>query len=373
MSQDSPAKVLVVEDDPTVLRLTESALSREGYQVLAAATADAGRRGFAELRPDLALLDVELPDGNGVELCGEMRARDDGSMPILFLTAHNEIADRLRGFAAGANDYILKPFSFDELTARVRVHLATKQSGDTLVRENRKLELRERTRRELADMIVHDLKTPLTSIRGTLSIIRECGLIHDAQTVRLLQMSEGATEMMSLMINDILDLSRFENGGVEPKLEDITAAGLFERLVRLFEPQCMRHKVDLRTAVRPNDLAFRSDYMLLFRMLANITANAVQHSLRTGGSEIIIEAARENGRVRLAVLDRGPGVPDADKKRIFEKFVRLEPAADPMEKTGGIGLAFCRLAAEALGAKIWVEDREGGGSRFTIELPAEKS
>ena len=114
-------RVLLVEDEPGIVEFIEFGLRQEGLEVTSAMTAAAGMRAVRAFHPDIAILDVGLPDGDGFDLLGRIRA--ESSVPVIMLTARGELEDRIRGLDLGADDYVAKPFHFEELMARVRAHL----------------------------------------------------------------------------------------------------------------------------------------------------------------------------------------------------------------------------------------------------------
>jgi len=360
------AKILIVDDNPTIRAIAAAALQRAGDQTLPAATGQEALALFSKEKPDLVVLDVELPDAVGYDVCRAMRAEDQ-DVPVLFLTAHVSLSSRLKGFEAGGQDYIPKPFSTQELRARVHAHLELKHKQEELSRKNCELELQDRMRRDMEDMIVHDLKSPLAAIQATLGIIRQSGLIADSDYRRLLDTSERAAGRLLLMINDLLDVSKAEAGGLRAEFQEVEVCKVLEGAGELLRPMALRCNTKCSVSCPPSIGTIHTDQSFLFRILVNLVSNALRFS--RAGDEVLLECARDGKSVRFSVSDRGPGIPDKFKSKVFEKFVQLKKGRMTIQQGTGIGLAFCRLASQAMGAKIWVEDREGGGSRFVLELP----
>jgi two-component system sensor histidine kinase/response regulator len=358
-------RVLVIEDDPDIQGYCNTVLESAGFTVDSTNTVEGARRLYGN-KPDLIVLDIGLPDGNGVDLMREWQ-KAGTTPPILFLTARGDMKTRLECFQQGAQDYLLKPFAAEELLARAKVHLQVKKSHDELLRRNYELELVTRARQDMADMIVHDLKAPLTSIKGTLQLILAHGLISEEGYANLLQNAGSAADFMLLMLNDLLDVGQAETAGLKAELAPLEAPLLFEKLSALFSGRARLVGMELVARVAPGAERLRSDQNLLDRVSANLIANAMKASSQ--GAKIEIDAARAGDKYRLVVSDRGRGVPDAEKVKIFEKYVTTHRKGAPLETGTGLGLAFCRVAAAALKGRIWVEDRDGGGSRFILELP----
>ena len=131
--------ILVIEDDVNIQGFAKTVLKSAGYEPQIVSTAAEARRAFQSAKPDMVLVDIGLPDGNGLDLVKELGLGPDGDIPFLFLTALHNIKTRLECFRLGAVDYISKPFAVEELLARVQAHLKTKRSHDDLARRNYEL------------------------------------------------------------------------------------------------------------------------------------------------------------------------------------------------------------------------------------------
>lgn len=359
-----PSRVLLVEDDPVIQEYCRETLAAGGLTVEACATAKEARALFAAAAPDLVVLDIGLPDGTGLDLLREWGARG-ARVPVLFLTARGDLRTRLDCFRGGARDYVQKPFAAQELLARALVHLDAKRSLDGALLRNVELELAARARQDMTDMIVHDLKTPLAAIKGTLELVRSRGMISAGQHAELLEHAGTAAEFMLLMLNDILDVSLDGQSGLRAELSPVEVAPLHGKLEALFAGRARKTKVSVSWSCAPEARVVTGDQRLLFRVLANLVANAMAAS--PPGAEVEVRCARRGRAARLSVCDRGPGVPDAEKESVFRKF--STGARPSLEAGSGIGLAFCRAAARAMGGRVWVEDRDGGGSCFHLEIP----
>jgi two-component system, sensor histidine kinase and response regulator len=289
-------------------------------------------------------------------------------VPLVVLTARRDLNTRLEAFKAGAHDYIEKPFAVQELVARVNVHLKIKKQQDELAQRNYDLELMNRARQDMTDMILHDLKTPLASIKGTLEIIKMRGLISNNSYSGLLDNAGTAADFMLLMLNDLLDIAQTEQMGLRVRVAKFETKPMVERLTVLFSARFNTLGLTLAFNVAPGAGVLDTDQNLIFRVLVNLISNAMKVSSRGGRVEVDIGVTQS--RVRLTVADRGPGVADDLKKVIFNKFVTTSVPNISEDGGRGIGLTFCRLAVATLNGTILVEDREGGGSMFVVEVPS---
>jgi len=360
-------RVLVVEDDIDIQGYCKTILESEGFIVDACDTLAQARKFFNDNRPDLAVLDIGLPDGTGLDLLKEWHSYPGPKVPILFLTARGDLKTRLECFQQGAQDYVCKPFAVEELLARVKVHLQVKKSHEDLVKRNYELELVSRARQDMTDMIVHDLKAPLTAIKGTLELFRARGLISQQSYSSLLENAGSAADFMLLMLNDLLDVAQARQTGLKAERVAIDPAALLRKIEELFSGKIRLTGATLVMRVAPGVTSVRADQNLLYRILVNLIANAMKAS--PGASTIEIDCAISGGSARLTVADRGPGVPDADKKGIFDKYATSGRKEASLETGSGVGLSFCKAAVAAHKGRLWVEDRPGGGSLFIVELP----
>jgi two-component system sensor histidine kinase/response regulator len=360
-------RILVVEDSPDIQLFCRTVLEDEGFKVDSASSMADARKLYAANKPDLAIIDIGLPDGNGLDLMREWQSQPGSSPPMLFLSGRDELNTRLECFKAGARDYVLKPCAAPELLARVKVHLAIKRSQDDLTKRNQELELITRARQDMADMIVHDLKAPLASIKGTLQLITSHGLISKRSYSSLLEQAGSAADFMLLMLNDLLDVGQARTAGLRAEMGPVEPAVLFEKLKVLFSGRARSLKVELVFVTASECSRISADQNLLYRILANLITNAMKVS--DPGQQVEVDCVHAGKNVRFMVLDRGGGVPESEKGKIFQKYETTGRKTAGGDTGTGIGLAFCAAASEAMKGKVWVEDRPGGGSRFILEFP----
>lgn len=358
-------RVLIVEDDPVVSKVVEQSLKRLPAVVRVAETLGEARSAFAEAIPSLVILDLNLPDGVGFDFCRFAAP----NAPVIIMTCRGDVADRIEGFRCGARDYVTKPFSVDELAMRVGVHLGDAVGRKHLASTAREALLRERVRQDLIDMVVHDLKVPLASIKGTIELLRDANAVPDQRLAALLGNSARAGEHMLVMLNDFLDVSLGDRDSLPVHPEEVTASSLLTRITELFEAETARGRLRLEAAALPPDLKLRTDPTLLYRILFNLVSNASKFS--PSGAPVRLEAREGGGRVLFSVTDQGPGLSDADKLRVFDRDQASAGLRVSRSKAGtGVGLYFCALACGLLRGRISVADRPGGGAVFTVDLPS---
>ncbi len=216
--------------------------------------------------------------------------------------------------------------------------------------------------------VSHDFKTPLTSIRMFAETLSEQPLLSDAQRQRCLGLLRQETERLHTMIQRLLDFGRMEAGKMAYHRQPEAVAAVVEAAVRAFEPTCVREEVHLSTQVASDLPMIRADAGMITQALLNLLQNAYKYG---GDSRAIrLVCARENGLVALSVCDNGPGIPKRERRRIFERFYRIDDRLSRRQEGSGLGLAIVRHVAQAHGGRVRVRNRPEGGAEFTMLLPA---
>jgi two-component system, sensor histidine kinase and response regulator len=365
--------ILVVDDNPLNVEPLCDLLEAMEYRVAQAYDGAAALRSAAEEPPDLILLDIMMPGMNGFEVCRRLKADPvSAKIPVVFVTALAETEDKLEAIEAGGDDFLTKPFSRPLLLARVRSLLRLKAASDALERSYRKLQALERLKDDLMKMIVHDLKSPLTAVLGTLEMTLEgdLGPLGEEQERMLGDAFRRGDEMLQL-IDDLLELSQLEDSSITLQLRELDAAKLLGDVAAEWSVRTEQAGAELNVA----DLGaprFLGDEHLLHRIFANLVGNALRH----GGERVHIRCSAQPWRaagqegVQFTVADDGVGIPEEAHELIFRKFGSVpRTGAEPQFRSSGLGLTFCKLAVEAHGGRIWVESREGEGSDFHFVLP----
>ncbi len=373
---DTPL-VLVADDSEANCELLGEQLSSLGYRPLIAHDGPSALDLATERRPSLVILDVNMPAGDlqvddratGFEVCRRLKKDPrTARIPVIFITALNESTDRVRAIEAGGDDFISKPHNRLVLGARVNSLLKLKAATDALEDSLRRQRELERVRDDLLKMIVHDLKTPLTSVLATLEILgdgdvgplapQQLGLLRDAQ--------QKAEELLEL-IDDLLEIRRIEESAITLALESFDTGDLITEITRDWSVRFEQEHTRVKTEIAPKAPQLTADRSLLKRVIGNLIQNALVHS--ASPIDLTISVCSDNEGVRISVSDTGPGIPAEFHEVIFKKFEQLNTDWVPRMRTSGLGLTFCRLVTEAHGGRIWVQSSEGKGSTFHVSLP----
>jgi signal transduction histidine kinase len=293
-------------------------------------------------------------------------------IPVIFVTALNDTSDRIKGIEAGGDDFLTKPHNRLVLGARVRSLLRLKAATDALEESYRKLRELEKVRDDLMKMIVHDLKTPLTSVLATLEMVADgdFGEVNIPQKKALGDAETKAEELLAL-IGDLLEVAKIEETGISLSLEPVAPNAFIAELIHEWNVRFRQEGTYIETTISDDAPVFDGDRQLLKRLFSNLIQNALTHSARA--VELKIDARMYHGGVLFSVEDNGPGIPREFHEVIFQKFGRVKTANVPRVRSSGLGLAFCKLVADAHGGHIWVESELDKGSTFFVYLPAQPS
>jgi K+-sensing histidine kinase KdpD len=370
--------ILVADDVAANVELLFDQLHVLGFRAIAAYDGPSALQACFEHRPDLCILDVSMPAGDlavddrstGFEVCRRIK-RDPRtkSIPVIFVTALSDTTDRVKAIEAGGDDFLTKPHNRLVLGARVRSLLKLKAATDALEDSYRKLREVEKMRDDLMKMIVHDLKTPLTSVLATTEMLRDgdFGPVNERQ-VKALSDTEGKSEDLLALIEDLLEVWRLEEATITLDLQPISPAAMFAELQHEWALRFKQEGAEATVDVAEDAPVFHADKALLMRVLANLVQNSVTHTATS--IKLNFSAKKDGEGVLLTVADNGPGIPPEYHELIFRKFERVKNPNIPRTRSSGLGLAFCKLVVDAHGGRIWVRSAgEGQGSAFHMYLP----
>lgn len=377
---DSPEKsplILIADDVPANIELLVDQLTALGFRTVTAEDGPSAMEAAFRHTPDLCILDVAMPPGDlgvdhrstGFEVCRRIK-RDPRTarIPVIFVTALNDTTDRVKAIEAGGDDFLTKPHNRLLLSARVRSLLKLKATTDALEDSYRKLRELEKVRDDLMKMIVHDLKTPLTSVIATLEMLTDgdFGALSRQQKSAVSEVETKSQELLAL-IEDILEVARIEETGITLALAEINPKAFIDELRHEWDHRFQQEKTNVVVEVDDLSPSFQGDKGLIKRVFANLIQNAVTHSAKPVSLRL---TARRNGDcVLFGVVDDGPGIPAEYHEIIFRKFGQVHSESAPRVRSSGLGLTFCKLVVDLHGGRIWVKSNVGEGSSFYVELP----
>jgi len=250
---------------------------------------------------------------------------------------------------------------------RTLANLLATAAYDTL-RAQRVMEL-EALRDSLIHMIVHDLRTPLTSIIGGLETVEQSEYDREI-AVEMLPMALTAAQELLEMVNTLLDINKMESGAMQPNLAEVDFAEVAREAVAQVQGLLAEYGHELQTDIGTEGTV-QADPDLLRRVVVNLLGNAIKFA-RSGG-RIRLSARTDESGLTLSVADNGPGIPPEDQKRVFEKFGQAQSRQEGHKHSTGLGLTFCQMVAQAHGGRIWLDSKVGEGSTFHVRIPRSQS
>jgi len=344
-------------------------LTRQGHRVLTANNGPDALRLMRETPFDLVLLDVVMPGMDGYEVLQHIRSDTQlHNVSVIMISVVSEMESVVRCIEGGAEDYLAKPFNPTLLKARIDASLEKKRGRD---RENAlfeqlqenyaRLQEIERLRDDMRNMIVHDLRSPLTAVIAGVDMLRRRGDLNASQR-ELMNIAAAGGKTLLGMVNDLLDVEKMESGSARLQLVELSANALVAGALEQISPLAREANTALVTEIADGLPHFSGDESMLSRTLVNLIANAIKF---TKAGTVTIHVSEDAGNIRFAVRDTGDGIPPESFARIFEKFGQL----DSRRAGTGLGLAFCKLAVEAHGGRINVESTPEVGSTFSFTVP----
>jgi signal transduction histidine kinase len=350
--------ILAIDDQDDNLALLEAALGAQGFAFHGATGGLAGLSLARELKPDLLLLDLSMPDMDGFEVLAQLRADPTTrTLPVIILTAsYRESSMIERGFELGATEYLTKPIQMEELLVRIR-------STMRLSRAEREL---ERLRRDFASMLVHDMRAPLDGVRLVLMALRRQEAADSSRT-ELLTLALGSLVDVGNLIEDLLTVNQLEDEGFTACSEPVDVASLAAASVQSLRPIAEARGLALRAELPATGLVAEVDAKLTKRVLDNMLANALKF---TDEGEVVVTALARDGGVEIAVRDTGPGIAPEVLPHVFERYFHLERRRVDRQGGLGLGLAFCQRAVTVMGGTLAVESKLDCGSTFRVWLPS---
>lgn len=377
-------KLLIVDDDPRIVDALATILGREGYVVF---TAVDGRHAWdlvtGEL-PDLMIMDVLLPDRDGIELCRQIKENPETRLSMVILvTGIAERSRRLDGLAVGADDFLKKPIDPFELSVRVRTLLRIKELYDETEQHRKDLEKRvvertqelqeanarlsalSRVKTNIMAVVSHELRTPLATIKSGLDLALRSD-IPDTQRASVGEMVVKSLNMLEFRVRDVDIFS-------DPSALSISSVGVRSLVINAVDQvRVLQSSADERVRLElPADLpAVLVDPKAVGRVLAHVVDNALKFS---GNKPVTLRAVCKDDTVVLTVEDKGEGIPAEDLARVFEPLEQGDASATREHAGLGMGLALAKMMLDAHQIPFRLSSEEGVGTTFTLTLSTTSS
>ncbi len=385
--EDIRDTILVVDDTPANLGTLFECLHNLGYSVLLAQSGEDALELLKEKIPDLILLDILMPEMDGFTLCRCIKANPQTrDIPILFITASDNIEHKLIGFQVGGIDYITKPFQQEEVLARIQTHLKLQHLRQDLEKHNiqlqQEIEIRKKTEQELAQAkevaelakkaqglflahISHETRNLLHAIINSVQLLNYTNL--DDQQNEYMSTLIQSSDMLLYIINDILDFAKIESGKLEFVIKDFNLVYMIQQTLQILMPKVLGKHLQLHWSIEAElGENWRGDSIRICQILLNLLGNALKFTTH-GFVHLHVQQIIVNSQtmLRFEIRDTGPGISPEQQALLFEPFSQLSHVREGT----GLGLAICKKLVELMNGQIGVQSELGKGSTFWFTLP----
>ena len=397
--EENKGNILIVDDTPENLQVLSATLCELGYKVRGVISGKMAIRAARSGAPDLILLDIKMPEMDGYEVCRQLKADPKTSeIPVVFISALDEVLDKLTAFQVGGVDYVTKPFHVAEVLARIEHQLTIQRLKKQLIARNKELqeEIIERKKAEEAAAAAslaksqfvanmsHELRTPLNAILGFTQVMSRDSLLSHENLENLRIINRSGQHLLEL-INDVLDLSKIEAGIISLDERSFDLYQLLDTLEEMFQIKAEIKKMQLRFSVDANVPQYiKTDEKKLRVCLINLLGNAMKFT--HDGGRIWLRVSVESKQPQPAesesypnstsvepllilfeVEDTGIGIATAEIDTLFDAFVQTQAGKKTADGTG-LGLTITKKYVQIMGGDIWVKSVLGEGTSFKFNI-----
>lgn len=352
--------ILIVDDTPKNLQLLSNILHDKGYNICISTSGSRALETINTEAPDLILLDIQMPVMDGFETFKALKLNPKAKdIPVIFLTAVVEPEKILQGFELGAVDYITKPFSIPELTARVATHIEIKRSREKLIELNA-------TNEKLFSIISHDLRSSLGSVLSFSDLLLENLEQYPKSKIQqfvnnIYQSSKNTFELLE----NLLDWSRLQTERITQRIEKHHLKNNIDNIFQLYSEIAKKKQITLQNNIRPDVLIY-SDIDMTKTVLRNLISNAIKFTNAEG--LVSVNFIENDTNIEIQITDSGVGIMAENIPNLFSIEKNISTLGTNNEKGTGLGLMLCKELIEKQGGKIWVESELGKGSIFKFTL-----
>jgi CheY-like chemotaxis protein len=376
MKEISPlSRILIVDDVQMNLDLMKDILSDQGYLV---ATAINGKSAIAKAKAhkfDLILLDIVLPDIDGFEVCSHLKANySTQDIPIIFLTAKKEKDSIIQGFQLGAVDYIPKPFSKEELLARVNLHLTLRKTQEELIHSKELAEAASKAKAIFLANISHEIRTPMNGIIGMIDILKRTNLSQEQH--EYIDIIGISGENLLMIINDVLDFSKIEAGQITFEKIQFSLHDEVEEVIKILRYKALQKNLELSYNIQSEVPEFLlGDPLRLKQILINLCNNSLKFTSK-GFVKIevkLVKMEESKVRIHIEVQDTGIGISAENQSKLFKSFSQADVSTTRKFGGTGLGLAISKNLVEMMNGNIGIISEEGKGAIFHFDCEFELS
>jgi two-component system sensor histidine kinase/response regulator len=364
-------KILVVDDIRANVMLLKALLKKSNYQVLEAYNGKEALEVFEREKPDLILLDIMMPIMDGYQVMSTIRnGEQNPDIAIILITALDNKEDVVKGFNAGANDYIAKPFNNEELEARVRHQISLTAAKREIEQKTKDLIFAINNRDKLYSVIAHDLRSPLSSVKMIISLLvtelKKEGI--SSELFFLLDEANSTTENLFILLDNLLKWTKNQIGRLNICLQYFDIVNVVYGLKELYTLMAHNKNIQIQITEDSPSIEIISDPDLVKTIIRNFISNALKFSY--SGGRVQIHISNLENHIQVKVEDFGSGIAEDKKQNLLsDKETGYTSYGTNNEEGSGLGLSLCKEFTEKLGGEIWFESELEKGSSFYMKIP----
>ncbi|MDR1707612.1 MAG: hybrid sensor histidine kinase/response regulator [Prevotella sp.] len=369
----SDYKILVVDDVMTNILLLQVLLDKEGFNVITANNGEIAIDIITKEIPDLILLDVNMPNMDGFEVIKEIKKYSlYREIPVIFLTAINDIDSIVKGFKMGVSDYITKPFNKEELMARIIHQLSLLTAKRIIIKRTHVLKKTILDRDKMYSVIAHDLRSPMASMKIIMnSIMNDADKTKmDPAMYELLNMANKTTEDIFSLLDNLLKWTKFQIGKQVVIPQNIDLVLISKGIVDVFSNVASLKNIKIEFDSEIKYANVYTDIDMVKSCVRNLLSNAIKFSYEGGIVKVRLQESDDS--YILSVTDNGCGISEANQQKLLNVNTHYTSYGTAQEEGSGLGLLLTMEFVNKNNGKLWFESKEGKGSTFFISLPKEE-
>lgn len=367
-------KLLIVDDNSNNRSALNYWLGNDSYEILQATNGISALKICETFIPDIILLDYNLPDIDGIEVCQKIRSNKSlPFIPIIMMSSYAPEASVI-ALEQGADEFFVMPIQPSELKSRIKATLRLKQAISEsleLSKENKKLQELDKIKSNFISKVSHELKTPLQSILGYADILLGGlqGELNYPQKLMTKQIQDAGEQLLGL-INQLLDFDNTEKSENNPSYEILNIEEIFNHLSQVTTPLAMKKKINIDFVLEDKNIQLESDKNMIEKILLNIISNSIKFSNQN--TKVLVSAkVHQDLFIEFKVQDEGIGISKSNISYIFDKFWQVDDSITRSYGGLGIGLALAKKLVTVLGGQVFVESKPNKGSIFRVFIPKE--
>lgn len=368
MGESEYFKILLVDQSEEAVALLINLLRNSNFEPKSTHTGATCLSAAKSFAPDIILLDYQLPDIEGPAVCRQLKNdAQTQDIPVIFLSNHKGNSCLIKAFDAGAADYVTKPFNFIELTTRIHTQIELRRAKHKLTEMNHELEALNDQKDEMLGVVSHDLKNPIAAIQSLAEILQMKDDWPKAEKADLIDSISKSANYMRDLVEELLDVNSIARGAISLKIDEFDWVEVAERCLHTNLCKATQKGQNIHFIHHHESYPIVSDERVCYQIVDNLLSNAVKYS--PCNKDITFILGEEEGYIKCSVVDQGPGLSEADQKKLFGKFTKLSARPTGGESSTGLGLSIVKKLAHALNGEVWCESELGQGATFSFKVP----